>query len=202
MLVSLKSSFRIIRTVRERAGGMSCPARGGEEDMVQQLQREIPAERRWDIATRCADLLPFAYGQAFREIAPEQQRELSRAEKEIWREVGRKQSDIAKYLQLPTTSAVEIAETMSEISRTVLGPRMQVRVIQEKGDSATAITEQCPMAANIKKFDADARSTCELCHNYVTAAVESLNPNYQITSDRHMCMGDSSCRMTIEKIQK
>ena len=170
--------------------------------MVQQLQREIPAEQRWDIATRSANMLPFAYGQAFREIAPERQSELDRAEREIWRVAGTQQADIAKSLRLPVNSAAEVAETMSEISRTVLGPQLQNRAIREEGDSATVITEQCPMAANTKAFGPDARHTCELCSAYVKGAIESLNPNYQITSDRHMCMGDSSCRMTIEKVQK
>lgn len=180
----------------------ACPGAPGEvkKRMVQQLQREVPAEQRWDIATRCADMLPFAYGQAFRDIAPEKQQELNRAEKEIWREAGKKQIDIAKHLGLPVNSAGDVAETMSEVSRIVLGPHMQNRATQEKGDAATVITEQCPMAANTQTFGVDARHTCELCSAYVSGAIESLNPNYRITSDRHMCMGDSSCRMTIEKI--
>jgi|GEM_PF-877463 len=174
---------------------------GGEEEMVQVL-KEIPAEQRWDIATRCSDMMPFVYNQAFSKIAPERQSELDRAEKEIWREFGKRQGDIAKNIGYPTNSAIEVAKAFNEISRIVLGPQLQGRIIQEKGDSATIITEQCPMAANTERFGAEARHTCELCSAYGKAATESLNPNYHISTETHMCMGDSSCRMSIEKIQR
>ncbi|MDE4908774.1 hypothetical protein L0665_09160 [Methanogenium marinum] len=169
--------------------------------MVQKL-KQISAEQRWDIATRCSDMMPFAYEQAFSKIAPEQQSELNMAEKEIWQKLGEKQADIAKSIGYPVNSAVEVAEAFNEISRIVLGPQLQGRIIQEKGNSATIITEQCPMAANTERFGGEARHTCELCSAYTTAAVESLNPDYHISTDTHMCMGDSSCRMNIEKIQR
>ncbi|WP_157200311.1 hypothetical protein [Methanogenium cariaci] len=72
--------------------------------MVQKLN-QIPAEQRWDIATRCADIMPFAYDQAFRKVAPEQLRELDQAEREIWREMGgRKQGGLSqKILDTPPT---------------------------------------------------------------------------------------------------
>ncbi len=169
--------------------------------MVQKLN-QIPAERRWDIATRCADMVPFAYGQAFRNVVPERRREMDQVETEIWREMGKKQADIAKVLGYRVNSGVEVAETLSEISAIVLGPHLRGRVIPEAGDAATVITEECPMAANTERFRTEARQTCEHCNAYVTAATESLNPDYRLTSDRHMCMGDPSCRMTIEKIQR
>ncbi|WAI00452.1 hypothetical protein [Methanogenium organophilum] len=167
--------------------------------MVQQLQREIPAEKRWDIATRCSDMMPFVYSQAFRKIAPERQEEINKAETEIWREFGKRQGDIAKSIGYPVSSATEVAKTFNEISRTILGPQLQCRITQEKGDSVTIITEQCPMATNTERFGAEARHTCELCNAYGKASIESLNPKYHISSERHMCMGDSSCQMTIKK---
>ncbi len=169
--------------------------------MVQVL-KEVPAEQRWDIATRCSDMMPFAYEQAFRKIAPERLSELKSAEKEIWREMGKRQTDIAKSIGYTVNSAMEVAEAFNGISRIVLGPQLQCRTIQGKENSATLITEQCPMAANTERFGAEARHTCELCSAYTTAAVESLNPNYHISSETHMCMGDPSCRMTIEKVQR
>ena len=164
---------------------------GGEEEMVQVL-KEVPAEQRWDIATRCADMMPFVYSQAFRKIAPERQVEINEAEKEIWREFGKRQGDIAKSIGYPANSAVEVAKAFNEISRTILGPQLQCRIIQKKGDSATVTTEQCPMAANSERFGGEARQTCELCSAYGKAATESLNPNYHISTETHMCMGDSA----------
>lgn len=173
----------------------------GEEEMVQVL-KEVPAEKRWDIATRCSDMMPFVYSQAFRKIAPERQEELNMAEKEIWREFGKRQGDIAKRFGYPVNSAMEVAKAFNEISRIVLGPQLQGRTIQEKGDAATIITEQCPMAANTERFGQEGRHTCELCSAYGKAAIESLNPGYHIRSEKHMCMGDSSCRMSLERTQR
>ncbi len=164
-----------------------------------QLMKQISPERRWDIATRCGDMLPFAYEQAFMKIAPEHREEFDRAEMEIWRQVGSKQGKIAQQLGCPTGSAANVARTFNEISSIVLGPHLRGRVEPQAGDHATVITEECPMASNTARFGQDAQHTCLLCNAYVNAAVESLNPDYRISSDRHMCMGDPTCRMTIEK---
>jgi len=169
-----------------------------------QLQRpkEITAERRWDIATRCADMMPFVYAQSFRQAAPERAKEFENAEREIWREFGRKQSDIARALELPTNSAQEVAEAITEISTTVLGPRLKGRWEEAAGDTAVLITEQCPMADNINTFGAESASICRNCHAYLTEATKSLNPNYRLTSEQHICMGDPYCLSRIERVQK
>ena len=194
-----KSSRKITRIKKDNPCRLD-PLRG-EEEMVQKT-KQISAEKRWDIATKCADMMPFVYDQAFRKIAPEMEQELNRAEIEIWRDIGKKQTDIAKSLGCPVNSAIEVAKAFSEISSIVLGPQLQGQTIRGKGDSATLITEQCPMLTNTEQFGANARNTCEHCNAYSRAAVESLNPDYRLTSDRHMCMGDSSCRMTIERTQR
>ena len=167
-----------------------------------QMMKQVSPERRWDIATRCADMLPFAYDQAFRKIAPEHSKEFDQAEMEIWRQVGSKQGEIAKQLGCKVNSAEDVAQTFKEISTIILGPHHRGRIEQVTGDRATLITEECPMASNIARFGAEARHTCQLCGVYGKAAIESLNPNFRVTSDRHMCMGDPSCRMTIERVRK
>jgi len=176
-------------------------SRGGEEEMEQTFN-QIPAERRWDIATRGASMMPFAYDRAFRKIAPERRRDIDLAQKEIWREMGKNQAEIAKILGFRVDSAAEVAETFSAISTIIMGPELQGRVIPRAGDAATIVTDKCPMEANMHQFRTEARQTCEHCNAYGTEAVASLNPGYRLTSDRHMCMGDLSCRMTIEKIRQ
>lgn len=171
--------------------------------MVQLHQpKEVTAERRWDIATRCADMMPFAYNQAFQKVAPERAKEFEKAEREVWREFGRKQSDIARAFGLPVNSAKEVAEALTEISTTVLGPRMKGRWEESAGDAAVLITEQCPMADNTKTFGIESTTTCRHCQAYLTEATKSLNPNYHLISEQHMCMGDSYCRSRIERVQK
>ncbi|HDQ07371.1 MAG TPA: hypothetical protein ENN44_01085 [Methanoculleus sp.] len=169
---------------------------------MEQTFNQIPAERRWDIATRGASMMPFAYDRAFRKIAPERRRDIDLAQKEIWREMGKNQAEIAKILGFRVDSAAEVAETFSAISTIIMGPELQGRVIPRAGDAATIVTDKCPMEANMHQFRTEARQTCEHCNAYGTEAVASLNPGYRLTSDRHMCMGDLSCRMTIEKIRQ
>lgn len=171
--------------------------------MVQlQQPREIPAERRWDIATRCSDMMPFVYEQAFRKVAPEKAEEFEKAAREIWQEFGRKQPDIARALGIPTNSAMEVAEALTEVSTTMLGPRLQSRVEAGAGDSAVLITERCPMADNMHTFGTESRSGCLHCNAYLTEATKSLNPDYRLTSEQHMCMGDAYCLSKIEKVRK
>jgi len=174
---------------------------GGGNKMAQ-MMKQISPERRWEIATGCADMLPFAYEQVFVKIAPENRKEFDQATKEIWRQVGSKQGDIAKQLGCRVNSAGDVARTFQEISRIMLGPHLRGRIETETSDGATLITEECPMAANTARFGADARQTCTHCGSYSVAAIESLNRDYRVTSDRHMCMGDPSCRMIIEKTQR
>jgi predicted ArsR family transcriptional regulator len=147
-------------------------------------------------------MLPFVYAQAFRKVAPERAKEFENAEREIWREFGRKQSDIARALGLPVNSATEVAEALTEISTTVLGPRLKGRWEEAAGDAAVLITEQCPMADNTNTFGKESASTCRHCQAYLTEATKSLNPDYQLTAEQHICMGDPYCLSKIERVKK
>ena len=166
--------------------------------MVKKLS-DIPAEIRWDIATKCADAIPFAYDRALRQIAADKPEEIEQAEREIWKNIGKSQGQIAKELGYTANNALEVAEAINELSTTMFGPELKGEAEQSQGDSAILVIKKCPLVKNTKRFNKDPRESCTLCNAFFIAAGENLNSKYRIDFDKHICMGDAFCQMQVSK---
>lgn len=161
--------------------------------------KEIPAGKRWAIATRSATAFPFAYDKAFRELAgDEMSGAIDRIERRIWKEAGEEQAVFARELRCPRNNAANVAYTFSALSTAILGPDLQGYVGEGEGDTARVITTSCPMEKNGRIFQADMDRVCKDCYTYTSAAVKSLNPAYRVRHEKTMCTGDSTCEMCIE----
>jgi hypothetical protein len=160
---------------------------------------DIPAEARWEMATRAADTLPMAYYAAFRSVTGgTYEKELEKALASVWSGAGEEQGAIARAFAIPVRNAKEIAEAFSTISVIFLGPEL-VGGIQEEGDRAVLTTTQCPMVSRTSKFGLPGESVCRSCAAYCTSAVKSLNPAYALRNVKGMCLGDPICEMRIQK---
>ncbi|WOF17002.1 hypothetical protein F1737_10090 [Methanoplanus sp. FWC-SCC4] len=160
---------------------------------------QIPAEIRWDIATRCADKLPFAYENAIYKIAADKAEQFEQAEREIWNEFGKKQGILAKELGCKTNNAEQVANTISALSSAIFGPQLEGEVRAGGGDSATVITTSCPFKENSQKYSQDPKNACRMCSEYWAGAADSLNSDYEVSFSKHMCVGDNFCETTIGK---
>lgn len=160
--------------------------------------KEIPAGKRWAIATRSATAFPFVYDKAFRELAGEEMSgAIDRIERRIWKEAGEEQAAIARELGCPRNNAANVAYTFSALSTVILGPDLQGYVEEGEGDTARMITTSCPMEKNGRIFQTNMEQVCKDCYTYTSAAVKSLNPAYRVRFEKSMCSGDSACDMSL-----
>ncbi|NVO67284.1 hypothetical protein [Methanofollis tationis] len=157
---------------------------------------QIPAELRWNIATRAATAMPFAYHRAVMERYGEGFEESIVA---IWREAGKGQGALARGFAMPLKNAADVAEAYSTISTLLLGPELQgeVKVAKDR-DCADIVVTSCPMCSRASEMGMDPRACCADCRAYGESAVESLNPSYGIAHRSGICVGDAECRMRIE----
>ena len=161
---------------------------------------DIPAEARWEMATRAADTLPMAYYAAFRSVTGGQyEKELEKALASVWANAGEEQGAIARAFAVPVRNAREIAEAFTTISVVFLGPELVGGPVTEQGESVTITTTKCPMVARASKFGIPGESIIRDCTSYCTSAVKSLNPAYALRHVKGMCIGDPICEMRIRK---
>lgn len=160
----------------------------------------IPAEARWKILAIASNDEAFATRRAFMEATGgAYEEELNEALRALWRQAGERQAVIARAFHLPRDNAAEVAETFSAISTLFLGPELAGNSEPVADDRAVIITNRCPMASRAQKFGVEGKDVCRNCRAYAAAAVESLNPGYEVQTTRGICMGDDACEMHIRR---
>ncbi|HDR72627.1 MAG TPA: hypothetical protein ENN85_01725 [Methanoculleus sp.] len=164
---------------------------------------DIPAEARWNIAARAANDMIFGYRRAFKEATKgAYEDELNEAIAALWGQAGKQQTVVADAFDLPRGTAPEVAETFVAISKLFLGPELAGGGVEPgEGDGAVIITTACPMASRAQQIGLDGRVVCNACRAYTTAAIESLNPDYDVRTARGICMGGDMCEMRIKRRQ-
>ena len=156
---------------------------------------DIPAEQRWEIATRAASAIPFAYDIAFREAIGEKYDEIERS---IYIEAGKEIKDLASALGLPTGNAREIDETLEIILTILYGPEFEGEITEEGDDRTVGKTTKCAMLNRVVEMGLDPQVVLTACQTYHKSAVENLNPGFTIQVNKSMCGGDPYCEMVIE----
>jgi predicted ArsR family transcriptional regulator len=160
----------------------------------------IPAEARWKIGASATNDMVFAYRLAFMEATKgAYEEELNEALEALWRQAGERQAVIARAYNFPRDNARQVAEAFSTISRLFLGPELAGSSEPVADDRAVVITNRCPMVSRARKFGIEGRAVCRSCMAYTAAAVESLNPGYEVRTTRGLCMGDPFCEMHIRR---
>lgn len=161
---------------------------------------KISPEVRWQIATRAANSVHFAYYRAIQDAGNAEFRDAFAAiSHEFWRRAGRQQADLARKLGCPTGNAFEVAETFSTLSKLLLGPELEGEVRRGEGDFAVLVTRSCPMNTLAREMETDLSETCAHCQDYSKNAVESLNPDYELHYSQGMCTGDPLCETVVRE---
>ncbi|HWQ18520.1 MAG TPA: hypothetical protein VN455_02005 [Methanotrichaceae archaeon] len=157
--------------------------------------KDIPAEVRWEIATRSASSMPLVYDMIFRGAFGDKVDELETA---FWVESGKEAKKIANYLVLPTRDAREIDDALGIISETLLGPEFKSEVLESRPEKVTERLTGCPMLNRLREMGMDLTTAMDHCGAYCSNAVTSMNPSYALEFTKGMCAGDPSCEYTIE----
>lgn len=157
--------------------------------------KDIPAEVKWEIATRSASSMPIVYDLLFRGAFGDKVDDLETA---FWVEGGKEAKKIANSLVLPTRDAREIDDALGIISEILLGPEFKSEVLESRPEKVTGRMTGCPMLNRLREMGMDSTKAMDHCGAYCSNAVLSMNPRYAMEFTSGMCVGDPFCEYTVE----
>ncbi len=158
--------------------------------------KDIPAEVRWEIATKAANSQSVVYDMLVRQI-------IGNKIDEIWNvimtEGGKESKIIAESLGLPANNAIEIDDALSIITTIILGPGLESDILEAKEDQVIGRMTGCPMLnAHRSVGYGPTGGTPAHCQAFCQSSVESLNPMFTMRYSKRMCVGDPYCEYAIE----
>jgi hypothetical protein len=156
----------------------------------------IPAELRWQIATKSANIASAALDMAFREAVGDEV--VNQIQNMLMAEGGKQAGATAKMLELPSANAAETSKTWEIISSITLGPEIESYTTESSEDRIVDQIKSCPMLNAHNEIGAPLSGTPEHCQTYNTNAVESINPRYTQYFTKRMCTGDEYCESILE----
>jgi hypothetical protein len=158
--------------------------------------RSIPDDVKWKISSKGAARLPAMYEVVFSPVAGDRYDEL---EQEIWVEFSKFGFDIARSLQLPITSAGDLAQSMSIVRAILFGPDYKDEVMEVGDNGSVVIVKHCPFVAEAAGMGASSDRAFKRCLAFTLSTQKSLNPEYKSRFVRAMCMGDRQCEIKVDK---
>ncbi len=156
---------------------------------------DIPAEIRWEIATKAAMASSIGYGLAFRQILGNET--VQKVEEALMNEAGKELKNIADSLGLPARNAIEVDDAFGFIGMAILG-KMEYETLEANDDRVVQRITSCPNLTTHKEMNAPITSMPYLCQAYSKIAVEELNPKYTQNFSKKMCAGDEYCEYAVE----
>jgi hypothetical protein len=161
--------------------------------------KSIPDEVKWRLAAKLAALLPALYDRAYRDVVGEKFDEI---EQEIWMELSRMVLDIVRDLSLPTSNAIELADSMRIVMVILFGPEYTSETLGISRGGAVVIVKRCPLPASSHDSGAGGISTFHKCMVLTLTTVPLLNKAYSARFVRTMCTGDRQCEIKIEEAKQ
>ncbi len=157
---------------------------------------DIPAEVRWEIATKSANSQSVVYDMLVRQIIGDKIDEIWNV---IMTEGGKESKAMAQALGLPAGNAMEIDDTLGIISAIILGPELRGEILEANDDRVIGKVTGCPMLNAHKSIGyGPTAGTPAHCQAFCQSSVESLNPRYTLRYTKRMCTGDPYCEYAIE----
>jgi hypothetical protein len=152
-------------------------------------------ELKWQIATRSATAMPFAYEMVLGDILGDKGDELLR---QIWTNGGKEAADLAMVLGFPASNAPEISQAQSVVFNMLYGPELKYETVSKSEDQVLDRITECPMLNRAIEMDIALDGICESCQATNQAFIENMNPNYTQRTTKAMCMGSEYCEMCTE----
>jgi hypothetical protein len=159
--------------------------------------KDVPAEARWEIATRSANFATVARDAMLRK-AFDNDEIIDEIEQRIWAEGGRAVRDIAISLGLPSGNAIEIDEALGVVSAIILGPGFDAEVTEASESRVNGRITSCPMLNTHKELGVPTTGTHLHCQAFCENGIQGMNPRYAMVYTKRMCRGDDCCEYAIE----
>jgi hypothetical protein len=168
----------------------------GVREMTEPINK-VPAEARWQIATKGLTGAVTAYCNALKNAVGEAKyNEFSNA---VWYQGGQALKDIVDAFGLPVESARQIEEALELSARASMGPEFEFEVVEATQDRCMARLSKCPWHERWKE-QGMGWDFCRFGHQgWGQGAVEGINPDFAHSLTKSMPGGDPYCEFVIER---
>ncbi len=175
---------------------MKCPYEVEVGKMTDPLEK-IPAEIRWQIATRgltgtfmaCANALRLAAGEAnHNEFIGK-----------LWYQAGKGVKEFLGAFGVPVGDARQLYEAMVLAAHVGMGPELEIEVVEATHDRCVGRVSKCPWHERSKELGIDGRF-CRVGHQgWGDGIIESVNPDFAFNIPKTMPAGDPYCEVVVER---
>lgn len=158
---------------------------------------KIPAETRWEIATKGLTGAITALDKTLKDaIGEDKYNDIAQA---LWYEAGKGAKEFAGNLGLATENARDIEEVLKLLGMTAMGPEFKFEVVEATENRCVGRTTMCPWHERWKELGLDF-DICNSGHQgWGDSAVENLNSNFTFSLTKNMVRGESYCEWVIER---
>jgi hypothetical protein len=158
---------------------------------------KIPAETRWEIATKGLTGACMAMMNTIKSaLSPEKFEEFQVG---LWSEAGKGAKELADSLGLSIESPKDIDAVMALLGMTSMGPEFKFEVVEATEDRCVGKTTKCAWHERWKELGLK-DDICSSGHQgWGDGAVESLNPDFTFSLTKNMIRGDQFCEWVIER---
>lgn len=163
--------------------------------MTEALEK-VPAETRWEIATKGLTGACTVMSNALKEaLSPEKFDEFQLG---LWSEAGKGAKELANALGLAVENPRDINEVLILLAMTSMGPEFKFEVVEASEDRCVVRTTKCAWHERWKELGLK-DDFCGSGHQgWGDGAVGSLNPNFTFSLTKNMVRGDQFCEWIIE----
>ena len=158
---------------------------------------KVPAETRWEIATKGLTGACTAIINALKEAVS--QEKFDEFQVGLWSQAGKGAKRLADTIGLATEKPRDIAEVTELLAMTSMGPEFDFEIVEATEDRCVGRANKCPWHERWKEFGFK-EDFCNSGHQeWGDGAVESLNPNFTFSLTKNMQRGDPYCEYVIER---
>ena len=157
----------------------------------------IPAEKRWEIATKGLTGAYMACSIALRQaVGDEQFKEFSQ---KLWGMAGARAKEFADSMGLKVDNAKGINRAALTLALASMGPEFEFQEIEASESRMVVRTAKCPWHERAKELDVP-DNTCAYSHQtWGESVVKSLNPKFSFTLTNALSEGSPYCEWVIEQ---
>ena len=157
---------------------------------------KVPAEARWQMATKGLTGAVSAYSRTIREtMGDDKYLEFSSG---VWGKAGEGAKQFAESFGFSAKNAPELADLTEAFAMSILGPEFKTEYVESSKDKAVVKLTMCPWHERAKEMNTT--PLCETGHlKWGESALKSLNPDFTYSITKSITRGDSYCEMVIER---
>jgi hypothetical protein len=170
-----------------------------KKEVIQMAEaiEKLPAETRWEIATKgltgaCTAMINALQGA----LSPDKFEEFQVG---IWSQAGKGAKELADTLGLTIENPRDIDAVLALLAVTSMGPEFEFKTVEATEDRCVGRTTKCAWHERWKELGFK-EDLCSSGHQgWGDGAVGSLNPNFTFSLTKNMIRGDQFCEWIIER---